>query len=64
LGAGPDTSYHACKLPVSTTESSGISRNIAYRSTTLQQMEIAEWRGTSLNGRYQMVGDVRFSDAF
>src|SRR5271156_3784110 len=64
LIAGPDTGYHAGKVPVSTAESSGISRNVADRSATLQQMEIAEWRGTSLNGRHQAVGDVHCSDTF
>lgn len=42
LVAGPDTSYHAGKVPVSRAKSSGIGRNIADRCTNLQQMEIAE----------------------
>ena len=64
LVAGPDTSYHTGKVPVLAAKSSGISRHIADRSTTLQQMEIEEWRGTSLNGCHQDVGDVQCSDMF
>jgi hypothetical protein len=62
--AGPDTADHAGKVPVSTAKSSGIGRNVTDRCATLQQMEIAEWRGTSLNRRHQAIGDVCVADAF
>ncbi len=62
LVAGPDSSHHGNKVPVPTAKSSGVGCHGSDRSAALQQMEIAERRGTSLDSRHQYVSDVHCSN--